>query len=225
VYATSSFVYGAISPFVTPTERPVHTLGMVRSGFGPAIAPLGGSELAMRLRRVLSELALKEEAIMRVLDLMTPAVIAVGPTTQLRETLQLMLRRQLNNVLVIDNQQRLLGIVTYSDLSRKLLPSVKELAEHEEYLETPESMEDRVEEIAALRVDQIMTKDVITVSPDIEVLKAGATMTAHRIKQAPVVRDHKVVGIISHTDIGWGLMLQYAAFMKAQPSSTRRAGK
>ena len=158
----------------------------------------------------------KEEAIMKVLELMTPAVIAVGPTTPLREVLQTLLRHHLNDVLVTDGHQRLLGIVTYSDLSRKLLPSQKELAEHEEYIRTPESMEDRVEEIASLGVEQIMTKDVVTVSPDLEVLMAGATMTAHHVKQVPVVRDHKVVGIISHTDIGWGMMMQYPECMRSR---------
>jgi len=153
---------------------------------------------------------------MKVFDLMTPALIAVAPTTPLREVLQIMLRHHLNDVLVTDVDQRLLGIVTYSDLSRKLLPSQQELAEHEEYMRMPESMEERVEEIASLRVDQIMTKDVVTVSPDFEVLMAGATMTAHHVKQLPVVRDHKVVGIISHTDIGWGMMMQYPECMRSQ---------
>jgi CBS domain-containing protein len=63
-------------------------------------------------------------------------------------------------------------------------------------------------------VDEIMTRNVITVSPDLEALKAGAIMTARRIKQLPVVHNHKVMGIISHTDIGWGLMTQYAGFTK-----------
>jgi CBS domain-containing protein len=157
-----------------------------------------------------------EEAIMKVLDLMTPAVIAVGPTAPLREVLQIMLRRHLNDVLVMDGQRRLLGIVTYSDLSLRLLPSQKELAEHEEYIRTPKSMEDRVEEIASLSVDQVMTKEVVTVSPDLEILMAGATMTAHHVKQVPVVRDHKVVGIISHTDIGWGMMMQYPECMRSR---------
>jgi CBS domain-containing protein len=59
-----------------------------------------------------------------------------------------------------------------------------------------------------------MTREVITASPDLEALQAGATMTARRIKQLPVVQDDKVVGIISHQDIGWGLMMQYAECMK-----------
>jgi CBS domain-containing protein len=63
-------------------------------------------------------------------------------------------------------------------------------------------------------VDEIMTRNVITVSPDLEALKAGAIMTARHVKQLPVVQNHKVTGIISHTDIGWGLMMQYADCMK-----------
>jgi len=150
---------------------------------------------------------------MKVLELMNPKVLTVGPKTPLREILQLMLRYHLNNILVVDSEQRLAGIATYSDLSRKLLPTHKELMEHEEYLTAPQLMEDRFRDIASVPVGEIMTRNVITVSPDLEALKAGATMTAHRVKQLPVVQNHKLMGIISHTDIGWGLMMQYADCM------------
>ena len=146
---------------------------------------------------------------MRVCELMSPAVGAVDPKTPLRDILQLMLRRHLNDILVVDAEQRPVGIVTYSDLSRRLLPTERELMEHEEYMRQPESMEDRVVGITGVPVSEVMTTHVITVSPDEEVLKAGALMTAHRIEQLPVVRGDKVVGIISHTDIGWGLLMQY----------------
>lgn len=147
---------------------------------------------------------------MKVHELMNSRPVTVDPKTPLREILRLMLRYHLNDILVVDSEQKLAGIVTYSDLSRKLLPTQKELMEHEEYFLSPESMEDRVRDITDLPVDAIMTKNVITVSPDDEALHAGATMTARRIKQLPVVRNHKVIGIISHTDLGWGLMMQYA---------------
>ena len=151
---------------------------------------------------------------MKVFELMSPRVVAVGPKTPLREVLRLMLRYHLNDILVVDDGQRLVGIVTYPDLSRKLLPTERELMEHEEYMITPQLMEDRFRDIVSVPVDQIMTRDVITVPPDLEALKAGATMTARRVKQLPVVQNHKVVGVISHTDIGWGLMMQYADCMK-----------
>jgi len=151
---------------------------------------------------------------MKVHELMAPGVVTVAPKTPLREILQLMLRHHLNDILIVDSEQRLAGIVTFADLTRKLLPTEKELMEHEEYIATPQSMEDRFRDIAGVPVDEIMTRNVITVSPDLEALKAGATMIAHRIKQLPVVRNHKVMGIISHTDIGWGLLMQYAECMK-----------
>ena len=151
---------------------------------------------------------------MKVFELMGPKVVTVVPKTPLRKILQLMLRYHLNDILIVNGEQRLEGIVTYSDLCRKLLPTESELMEHEEFLATPQLMEDRVRDVASIPVDEIMTRNVITVSPELEVLKAGATMIAHRVKQLPVVRDSKVIGIISHTDIGWGLMMQYADCMK-----------
>lgn len=146
---------------------------------------------------------------------MNPRAVTVEPKTPLRVILRLMLRHHLNDILVVDGEQRLAGIVTYSDLSRKLLPTQKELIEHEEFIVSPETMEARFRDFIGLPVDEIMTKNVITVSPDDEAIHAGATMTARRVKQLPVVRNHKVIGIISHTDIGWGLMMQYAECMKS----------
>ena len=148
---------------------------------------------------------------MKVRELMSPAVVAVDPKTPLRKILELMLRRHLNDVLVVDGEQRLAGIVTYSDLSRKILPTERELMEHEEYMIQPESMEDRISDVTNVPVGTAMTCHVITVTPDTEVLKAGALMTAHHIKQLPVVEGERIVGIISHTDIGWGLMMQHGS--------------
>lgn len=162
---------------------------------------------------------------MKVLELMTPLVVAVSPKTPLREILQLMLRRHLNNVLIVDRDQTLVGIVTYSDLFRKVLPTYQDLTEHEDYIRMPQLMEDRVADIVNVRVEEIMTRDVITVSPDLAVLKAGATMIAHHVKQLPVIGDHKkVLGIITHTDIGWGLLMQYAECIRGQGSEAHRTG-
>jgi len=39
-------------------------------------------------------------------------------------------------------------------------------------------------------------------------------MRVHQVKQLPVMENQKVLGIISHTDIGWGLMTKYSEYMK-----------
>src|SRR3974377_142722 len=130
---------------------------------------------------------------MKVCELMSPAVVAVDPKTPLRDVLHLMLRRHLNDILVVDAEQRAVGIVTFADLSRRLLPTERELMDHEEYLMRPELMEDRVADITNVPVGQVMTRHLITVSPEAEVLKAGAIMTANRVKQLPVLRGERIV--------------------------------
>ena len=146
---------------------------------------------------------------MRVSEVMNPRVAKVGPKTPLAEILQLMLRSHLNDLVVVDRKDNLVGIVTHGDLTRRLLPTQHELIDHEEYLTDPGLMEDRVVDIVNVPVEEIMTRKVITVSPRFHAIKAGAMMTAHRVKQLPVVEGDKVVGIISHTDIGWGLLMRY----------------
>jgi len=160
---------------------------------------------------------------MKVRELMTTEVVAVSPTTSVGEVLQLMLRRHLNDVLVLDGHQKLLGIVTYSDMSRRFLLSYGELMEHAEYMGKPELMEDRIQDVAQLRVDQIMTKDVVTVTPDDELLKAGAKMTTHHIKQVPVLQESKLLGILSYTDIGWGIMMLYPDSIRTHDPKRRVA--
>lgn len=145
---------------------------------------------------------------------MNRRILKVGPKTPLREILQLLLRSNLNDILIVNNKDKLQGIVTQGDLSRKLLPGEQELAEHEEYLTNPELMEDRFIDILSIPVEEVMTTRVITVPPDSLAIKAGAIMLAHHVKQLPVVHDQKVVGIISYNDIGWGLMIKYSECMK-----------
>jgi CBS domain-containing protein len=127
-----------------------------------------------------------------------------------------MLRTHLNDIVVVNDKDELLGIVTYGDLSRRLLPTQQELAEYAEYLTDPGLMEDRVVDIMNVPVEEVMTRKVITVSPDSNAIQAGAIMTAIHVKQLPVVEKAKVVGIISYTDIGWGLMMKYSEYMKGK---------
>jgi len=137
---------------------------------------------------------------------MTTGITGVKPTTRAGEVMFTLLRFGLNGVAVVDIEDRLLGIVTLSDLRRRLMPSQAELAEHEDYLHRPELMEERFAEVALLPVSNLMVKKVLTVSPEENVLQAAALMNARHIKQMPVVEDGRVIGLISPRDIAWGLL-------------------
>ena len=57
------------------------------------------------------------------------------------------------------------------------------------------------------KVKEIMTTDVITTSPDVDVVNAFEKLMEHKISSLPVIEDGKLVGIITATDVGHNLIL------------------
>ena len=57
------------------------------------------------------------------------------------------------------------------------------------------------------KVKEIMTKDVITTSPDIDVVYAFEKLMKYKISSLPVIKDDKLVGIITASDVGHNLIL------------------
>ncbi|WP_407414953.1 CBS domain-containing protein [Methanobrevibacter sp.] len=61
--------------------------------------------------------------------------------------------------------------------------------------------------MTARKVSEIMTRDVITTTPEIDVVYAFEKLMEHKISSLPVVDDGKLVGIITATDVGHNLIL------------------
>lgn len=57
------------------------------------------------------------------------------------------------------------------------------------------------------KVKDIMTKDVITTTPDIDVIYAFEKLMKHKISAMPVINNNELVGIITATDLGHNLIL------------------
>ena len=57
------------------------------------------------------------------------------------------------------------------------------------------------------KVKEIMTTDVITTTPNIDVVFAFEKLMKHKISSLPVVEDDKLIGIITATDVGHNLIL------------------
>jgi CBS domain-containing protein len=145
---------------------------------------------------------------MKVEDIMNRRPVTVGPDTILRDIAQTMLRFHLNDVLVTEDD-RLLGIITYKDIFRKILPDYSEVTEHATQWTDPDAIEDRLLAVARLPAREIMTVRLHTVSPSTSAIHAGSLMNCRQVKQLPVVEDGKLLGIVSYTDITWGLMERY----------------
>ncbi|CAN5588078.1 CBS domain-containing protein [soil metagenome] len=98
--------------------------------------------------------------------------------------------KHLRHLPVIDDNRRLVGLVTHRDLLRAQISTMTGL--------TDAQRRAREEEVL---VRQIMTRDVWTVTPDTLASVAGATLVDHAYGCVPVVDDdHRLVGILTEHD-------------------------
>lgn len=125
----------------------------------------------------------------RVTDWMTDAVLAVETFDSIAIARQLMAKHRINQLPVLDND-RLIGIVTDRDI-RDAYPT--------------SMMIDRAEEIdrfaEKITVEAVMTHDVFIVRPETPLATAVGLLRRHRIGSLPVLKNGKLVGIITRSDI------------------------
>jgi acetoin utilization protein AcuB len=135
------------------------------------------------------DIALKEES-MLVKERMTRQPILCAPDLAVSEALNLMKQEHIRRLPVVDKNGRLVGIVSDKDLLHASPSPATSLSVWEiTYL------------LGRIKVQEVMTKQVITVSEDTPLEDAARMMADNKIGGLPVVRDGAVVGIITETDL------------------------
>lgn len=138
-------------------------------------------------------------------DIMTREVVSVHSETPLLDVAKVLAEHNFDGVPVVDNDNKLIGIVTEYDLINKTsavhLPTLQVILKNLPQFKREEAHFQ--EEILNLKVNDIMNKDPLTLPPDTlydEVIKLFREH--HRVNPIPVVdADHKVLGVISRFDV------------------------
>jgi CBS domain-containing protein len=124
-----------------------------------------------------------------VRDWMTPDPICVTPETTVPEAHRIMTERRIRRLPIVKEGQ-LVGIVTRGDIRGAQPSEATSLSIFElNYL------------VSKLTLDQVMTRNPITIRPDETVFDAARLMLQNKIAGLPVVEDGKVVGILTESDI------------------------
>src|SRR5690625_3185658 len=143
---------------------------------------------------------------MRAVDVMTPNVITVTPDAEVREIAGLLLEHNISALPVIDTNGSVLGIVSEGDLMRRVengterrkswwLRSIFAGAnDASEYIKRH-----------ARKAREIMTPNPVTISEDEPLHRVARMLEKKHIKRVPVVRDGKLVGIVSRANLLQGL--------------------
>ena len=138
-----------------------------------------------------------------VKDVMSKDVSTVRPDTNIQDIARLMTEQHIRSLPVVDQDQRVVGIITESDLflKEKGMPfsAVKLPALFEKWVDAAhlaEIYEDASHHTAA----DVMTAEVISVAPDETIGHAALLLFKHDFKTLPVVEDGRLVGLISRVD-------------------------
>ena len=123
-------------------------------------------------------------------------LITIGPDATLVEARELIESKNIDHLLVVDGNDKLVGLLSDRDLKQHWASPATSLSSHElSYL------------LEKILVKMIMVKTVVTVTPETTIERAAYTMQLNNINSLPVMDQGELVGIITSTDV-MGVLLE-----------------
>lgn len=143
---------------------------------------------------------------MKAKDIMNRNVITVHQDMTVDEVVKILLDHRISGVPVLDETGKVIGIVSETDLiyrEKNLhIPSFISILQGIVFLESTKDLEQQVKKMAAYKVKDVMTKNVITVSEKADLNRVVDIIIDQKVNRVPVT-DHegKLLGIITRSDI------------------------
>ena len=141
---------------------------------------------------------------MKIKDIMNRDVISVERDTPVDEIAHLLIENDIGGVPVVNEERRVIGIVNESDLflKEKGMPfsAVKAPMLFEQWVQ-PEKLLEIYAEAHLHTAADVMTGPVICVEEQDTIPNVAMLMARHDVKHVPVVRDEKLVGMVTRLDI------------------------
>ncbi len=154
-------------------------------------------------------LVFKGERMLKAKDIMTKEVITVKPLTSLEDLARILIEHNISGVPVVNDENDLTGIVTENDLisknKRLHIPTVMRLFDAYIMLESPATIEKEIRRMAAVTVNDIFIKDVVTVTEEATAEEIATIMAEKKVHLIPVVAGKKIRGIIGKMDLIKGI--------------------
>jgi CBS domain-containing protein len=143
---------------------------------------------------------------MRAMDVMTTDVVTVDPTTSVQALAMLLSERCISGVPVVDSKDRLVGIVSEGDLMHRVETGTERLTGRRRswWLDTIASEQELARDYVKSHgrtAKDVMTRDVISVTDTTELADVAMLLETKRIKRVPVLRDGRLVGIVSRANL------------------------
>jgi CBS domain-containing protein len=121
-----------------------------------------------------------------------------------REAASLFISKKIGAAPVVDNKDHVVGIISIVDILYTFSPDFLALLKDVSFIKDYGALDIKVKDVKELektKVGDIMTKNVVAVEEDNDVMTAIVLMRKNGFRHLPVVKGGKLIGLVSQTDI------------------------
>jgi CBS domain-containing protein len=139
---------------------------------------------------------------MQAADVMVTDVITVGLNTTIHQVADILLKNRISAVPVIGEQREILGVVSEGDLIRRAESgTLQRNSWWLDLLASKQALAINYVKTHGMKVADVMTTHVITASPETSLPEIATLLETNRIKRVPIVKNGKLVGIVSRANL------------------------
>ncbi len=139
---------------------------------------------------------------MLIRELMTSHPIYIHIDSTIGYSAEIIAVSDVNELMVVDHQHRLVGVISEFDLIQPLLPDMNDVTQLGGSIEDAVSFfEHKGIESACYPIAPLVHQCPVVVKPDDEVFYAATILLQHKIRYLPVVVENRLVGTISLVDV------------------------
>ena len=128
-------------------------------------------------------------------------VTSILATCKLIDLLGILSRHKITGLPVVNNDQEIAGFISLHDVIRATLPNYLGIINSNSILSEFIQLSKSLKEYSQRPVEEFMRKNIITLDEDNNEVLAADLLIRNKIQRLPVLRDGKLVGIVTLTDI------------------------
>ena len=145
---------------------------------------------------------------MLVHEVMSTGLVTAKKTDTVRSVVMKMMTRHSSTIPVVEGDNQLVGMVTLRDVLLPLYPNYGDDIQDAVHSRDCTEMEEGYPEVLGKKVEEIMSRNPMAVSPDAPILEAASYMGLKHFRRIPVVDKGALVGMVSVGDINRGLFFE-----------------